>query len=88
MWMSKRLVTETAEYLVFDDVRFENEAALIRSLVGLVIHINREGLGFNDGHPSESGIQIHTDDVLINNDYAVVDLLRDVYAVVDWFMPA
>ncbi len=88
MWMSKRLVSETAEYLVFDDVRFENEAALIRSLGGLVIHIDRGGLVSDDGHPSESGIQIHADDVLINNDYAVVDLLRDVAAVVAGFMQA
>ena len=42
----------------------------------------------DDGHISESGIKIHVDDVLINNDYAVVDLLRDVAAVVAWFMPA
>ncbi len=45
MWMSKRLVTETSGYLVFDDVRFENEAALIRSLGGLIIHIDRGGAG-------------------------------------------
>ena len=86
MWMSKRLVTETADYLVFEDVRFENEAALIRSLGGLIIHIDRGDLVSDDSHISESGIKMHADDVLISNNYAVVDLLGDVYAVVDWFM--
>ena len=87
MWMSKRLATETAEYLVFEDVCFENEAALIRSMGGLIIHIDHRDLVSDDKHVSESGINRHKDDVLINNDYTV-NFLRDIDAVVAEFMSA
>ncbi len=88
MWMSKRLVTETSEYLVFEDVRFENEAALIRSMGGLIIHIDRACLVSDDKHVSEAGIKMHTDDVLIDNDHAVVDLMDAIDRAVAEFMSA
>ena len=61
--------------VVIEDVRFENEAELIRSLGGLVIHIERD-TGFSDRHASEVGIKFKVGDVLIDNNNAQLDALR------------
>ncbi len=88
MWMSKRLVTETADYLVFEDVRFENEADLIRSVGGLIIHIKRGSLISLDDHASEAGINPHADDEFILNDSTEAHFLAQVDAAVAVFVLA
>ena len=67
--------------VVFDDVRFENEAALIRELGGLIIHIDRGGL-VTDTHASESGILINANDMFIANDGSLNSFLTDVALLV------
>jgi hypothetical protein len=68
MLMSKRLANEAAKHLVIDDIRFEDEATLIRDRGGLIIHINRyPAQAANDSHISESGIAHHPDDRVIDN---------------------
>ena len=54
--------------VVVDDLRFENEATLIRRLGGLVVHIDRE-TGLTDGHVSEAGLgwRPSYDAVIVNN---------------------
>lgn len=55
---------------VLSDVRFENEAAMIRRLGGtmLFVHGRAADLGANAGHASEAGIEIYpTRDRLIDN---------------------
>ena len=66
---------------VFDDVRFENEAALIRELGGLIIHIDRDGLA-TDTHTSESGISVHPADMFIINHRSLNSFLIDVALIV------
>jgi len=44
------------ECVVVTDVRFENEAALIRSLGGSVWHVDRSGAGTAHQHVSEAGV--------------------------------
>ncbi|MGZ8164099.1 MAG: deoxynucleotide monophosphate kinase family protein [Methylobacter sp.] len=82
MSMSKRLAEEPGDLIVFDDVRFENEAAMIRGMGGLIIHIDR-GDQVADSHASEQGIEFKKRDVLINNDYALEDFLANVDDAVD-----
>ncbi|MBE0435691.1 MAG: deoxynucleotide monophosphate kinase [Methylomicrobium sp.] len=53
--------------LVFEDVRFENEASFIREHGGLVIHIVRDANEV-DPHASESGIAFADKDPIIIND--------------------
>lgn len=53
---------------VFDDVRFENEAAMIRELGGVIIHIARFGQDDTDTHASEAGIEKMPGDVVMIND--------------------
>lgn len=43
-------------YVVFTDVRFSNEAEMIRSHGGLIVEIVRPGLPDDDTHCSEAGI--------------------------------
>jgi hypothetical protein len=63
--------------LVFEDVRFENEAAFIRDRGGLIVHIERK-TGAVDPHESESGIGVAFGDATIHNSYLTVDGLRAV----------
>ena len=56
--------------VVVDDVRFENEAALIRELGGMVLCLQREGSGAGS-HPSEGGV---APDLTHVNDGSVAEL--------------
>ena len=60
---------------VFEDVRFENEAALIREMGGMVIHVSRPGLVDDDLHQSEAGIAVADTDLHIDN-HSDPDALR------------
>lgn len=66
---------------VFDDIRFENEAAFIRTQGGLVIHITRTG-GADDNHVSEAGIAVLPGDVVIVNDGSVEELALKAFDAV------
>lgn len=68
--------------IVFDDVRFENEAAMIRELGGLIIHVDRLGADDTDRHSSEAGICDHPADCFIDNDGDMDSFLTDVLLVV------
>jgi hypothetical protein len=59
--------------VVVDDVRFETEAEAIRDLGGVVVHVQRAGVGFRRDHNSEQGIAVHPDDLTLVNPG---DLLR------------
>ena len=53
---------------VISDVRFENEAEWIRQRGGLVLHIRRPDAQSVNPHASESGIALHAQDLVVNND--------------------
>lgn len=54
--------------MIVTDVRFENEAAWIRSNRGLIIHVNRPDVSGVEEHVSEAGIAVTPRDVqLFNN---------------------
>jgi hypothetical protein len=52
--------------IVFDDVRFENEADNIRARGGRIIHLIRDAQDA-DSHASENGIEIKDEDLVIFN---------------------
>lgn len=72
--------------VVIDDVRFENEASLIRRMHGVVIHLRRPGLIDNDAHASEAGIEMHADDVIVYNHGSPYLLRDDVAEAVSRFI--
>jgi hypothetical protein len=61
--------------VVFSDVRFENEADVIRRLGGVVVHLRRPGAKAVAAHVSEAGISQRATDWHISN-HAGLDELR------------
>ena len=57
--------------IIFDDVRFPNEAEMIRSRGGQVWRLTRAGVVSNDTHSSENGIPDELVDRVINIEEAV-----------------
>lgn len=53
--------------IVTDDIRFDNEAQLIRDLGGIVIHLASEGynMGELNNHESEKGVEFNHKDILL-----------------------
>lgn len=77
----RQAVTRMRVRVVLSDVRFENEAAMIREMGGKVIHLTGRavGLGAAAGHASEIGVaQLHEDEWIHN-----ADTLGHLYGQVD-----
>jgi hypothetical protein len=65
--------------VVIDDVRFPNEAAMIRDLGGELWRIDRPGITYNCDHSSEGGLEDITPDRVIVNDGTIAQLMEKVY---------
>ena len=64
---------------VISDVRFQNEADLVKKLNGLLIKVKRPGQNNNDKHISERGIDdIKNYDILIQNSGSIFDLYEKI----------
>lgn len=64
--------------VVVTGVRFDNEAAMIRRLGGIVLEVVRPGYGGDDPHVSEQGV--HADETIMND-----GTLNDLYAVAETY---
>lgn len=62
---------------ILTDVRFENEAELVRNLGGVVCHVTR-GTGQNDAHESEQGLSPKFLEYELDNNGSVEDLYAGV----------
>ena len=71
------IARETEGPLVVDDVRFPNEAEVIRELGGTLWRVYRPGVGMMI-HPSETAAGEIDEDALINNATTVPALLNSV----------
>ena len=65
--------------VVIDDVRFPNEAAMIRDLGGELWRIDRPGVSYSGSHESEGGLEDITPDRVIVNDGTIDQLLEKIY---------
>ena len=66
-------------HYVITDVRFENEAEMIRShREGLLVKIIRDGVGPVNTHSSDSGLPDSMFDLIINNDGSLEEFLQSV----------
>jgi hypothetical protein len=63
---------------VVSDVRFENEAHLIRRQGGTVIHIGRNDAQAVNPHISEAGVAVRQDDLILRNNGTVDEFLRSL----------
>lgn len=79
LWLriARRQIEQTAGPIVITDVRFDNEARLVRDLGGIVWHITRPGAG-TVAHASEAGITASAGDWWLANDGSIVDLQLEV----------
>jgi hypothetical protein len=82
---ARKLDQHPNNYWVISDVRFSNEADMIRERGGFIIFVNRPGaelakLGASESqHASEKGVMVHPDrDVIIINDGTMEDLYLKV----------
>jgi hypothetical protein len=64
--------------VVVDDVRFTNEAELIRSMGGQVWLVVRPGVADSTGHASEGGLTGWEFDRVIHNDGTIEELIHDL----------
>jgi hypothetical protein len=62
---------------VISDVRFENEAAWVRSNGGIVVHLVRH-TGNVDKHASEAGVEVRPQDYVITNNGTLSQLLEQM----------
>jgi hypothetical protein len=61
-WRETAMSVDHDGYLiVVDDVRFENEAQMIRDLGGTLVRLVRENIQYADNHASEGGYRIKCD---------------------------
>lgn len=87
MWiklMGRQLMGAPASArFVISDVRFENEAAMIRQRGGTIIHLDGRAvdLGANAGHASEAGIVKLREDFRVVNDQTLQHLFNEVDAI-------
>ena len=80
LWCDAAVRGATADQnLVYDDVRFDNEAKAIRSLGGVIIRINRVGVGRVGTHVSEELVE---PDIKVNNNGLVEEAVASVLAAV------
>jgi hypothetical protein len=64
--------------LVISDVRFENEAEMIRCHGGSIVHIYRDGVEEVEDHASEAGIRFHPADVFLDNSGTMEELVLEM----------
>lgn len=62
-------------YIIADDVRFQNEYDMIKNVGGIMLHIERSNLNYND-HISEKSINRSEDDYVVNNNCNLKSLYK------------
>ena len=65
--------------VVFSDVRYEEEAALVRDRGGVIWHVRRDDAPQVRAHSSEAGIEVREGDVVLPNNGS----LEELYARID-----
>lgn len=78
---------ETPQRIVITDVRFRDEEALIRSLGGKIVRIERASRPVSDDHASEVEQAAIVADYVIHNDGSYADLAREVTRVATLIVP-
>ena len=77
-WVDLALNNVRSFHTVISDVRFINEADAIRLRGGKIWRINRAGVGPVTGHSSEVNLDGYDFDLVINNDYDIDSLNKQI----------
>jgi hypothetical protein len=70
--------------MVVSDIRFDNEAAAIRDLGGVVICIERRAAQPIVPHKSELGVSASQIDVTVANSSSIAEFLVDAFNALAW----
>jgi len=83
LWLilAKQRLLNYGPGMIIPDVRFENEAAWVRSQGGTLIHVERPGSEKVAAHSSEAGVKFVEGDIKIVNGGTLEDLQRTVHEV-------
>jgi hypothetical protein len=63
---------------IITDMRFENEFDAVKARGGITIRVNTNRAGFVSDHPSETALDNHKFDFVIDNDGSISDLIDKV----------
>lgn len=72
--------------MVVTDMRFENEAAWVRKIGGLVIHVRRKDAQKVHEHKSEAGVFVETTDKMILNNGSLEELEQAIQTALSGLM--
>lgn len=75
--------TDEGTNIVVTDCRFENEAAATVSLGGIVVRIERHGVGPRNDHPSEHGLKNWPFDAYVINNGTIEELRASMLSLDD-----
>lgn len=64
--------------IVVSDIRFENEADMIRKNGGILIHLSRQDIPQVRHHESENGVEFHRTDFLVQNNGTIDELMTHI----------
>jgi hypothetical protein len=79
LWVNLWRATLPPGRVVCDDIRYPNEAAMVRFLGGLVVEVRREGIGTHGAHQSERFDGVVPDTVIYNpGDGRFLDVVSDL----------
>lgn len=82
LWTRVIMHSMPPEGAIISDVRFVNEAELIRQRGGVVLKIERPGTGTGDGHVSETPLPEHLVSATILNNGTPDDLIAKAVAII------
>lgn len=68
--------------MVFTDVRFENEAKMIRENGGIILHVFRDNASKINSHISEAGIKVGEEDKTIYNNGTIQQLCDIIDSII------
>jgi hypothetical protein len=71
-----------ADRYVFADVRFPNEADAILQLGGIIVRIERSGVGPINGHATETAMDDYEFDYVIHNDGTISELRQRAFDLI------
>jgi hypothetical protein len=71
-----------ADRYVFADVRFPNEADAILQLGGIIVRIERSGVGPINGHATETAMDDYEFDYVIHNDGTIPELRQRAFDLI------
>jgi hypothetical protein len=82
--MGHAIADAKTNMIVIDDIRFENEAALVRELGGKVIHLKRDfkPVTTETEHKSEKGIIEFPDDLILDCNIGKIEAFTKAYSFV------